>query len=55
MATQYEPSSRREIETKADPPSEPQMEVGAQLRQMLPLYPFTAPPGTLANAGAATP
>jgi hypothetical protein len=43
--------SRREIETHAEPPSEPQMEVGAQLRLILPLYAFNAPPGSLVDAG----
>jgi hypothetical protein len=43
--------SRREIETHATPPSEPQMEIGAQLRLMLPLYAFAAPPGHALAAG----
>ena len=47
--------ARREVETHADPPSEPQMEIGAQLRPMLPLYPFTAPPGSLVNASSPAP
>jgi hypothetical protein len=36
--------SRREIETKSGPPSEPQTEIGAQLRLVLPLYAFSTPP-----------
>jgi len=43
--------ARQEIATHADPPSEPQISIGAQLRPMLPLYTFQAPPGhTLASA-----
>jgi len=34
----------KEIETKAQPPSEPQTEIGAELKMMLPLYPFARPP-----------
>lgn len=36
----------REIAEKMSPPSEPQIFVGAQLRPMLPLYAFEAPPRT---------
>jgi hypothetical protein len=40
-----------EIATQASPPSEPQIAIGAQLRPMLPLYAFQAPPDrTLASA-----
>jgi hypothetical protein len=33
----------KEIETKAEPPSEPQVWIGGALRPMLPLYAFTKP------------
>ena len=36
--------ARQERETGATPPSEPQLEIGAALRPMLPLYAFSAPP-----------
>ncbi len=36
--------ARKEVETKAAPPSEPQTEIGAQLRLALPLYTFNTPP-----------
>ena len=40
--------ARKEAETGASPPSEPQMEIGGQLRPMLPLYGLSAaaPPQT---------
>ena len=42
---------RKEIETKAVPPSEPQTEIGGQLRLMLPLLPLPTPPPRLASKG----
>ena len=36
--------ARREMDLGASPPSEPQMDVGAALRPMLPLYAFSASP-----------
>ncbi len=43
--------ARLEVATHATPPSEPQISIGAQLRPMLPLYAFQAPPDrTLASA-----
>ena len=36
--------AQHELETHATPPSEPQLEIGAALAPMLPLYAFSAPP-----------
>jgi hypothetical protein len=38
--------AQRERETKAAPPSEPQLDIGAALRPMLPLYAFSSPPNS---------
>lgn len=37
--------SRREVEMKMEPPSEPQVSAGAQIRMALPLYTLTKPSG----------